>query len=161
MYPFFYSLLSKMSDAAHGRSPLKLHVSAVHDTVVMPLLVILGVSDGRWPPYAARLVFELWRVPEIPRVGDIENYTFLRLLYHGVDITGRLACSNHPLTKKGFCSLATFRKQVREFVGAGSGRFWLNLTPRPYIPPPCKPRQVQDLLGPFQTYEEACAKTTT
>lgn len=163
MYPFFFDLLSKMSDAAHERSTLKLHIAAVHDTVVMPLLVILGVSDGRWPPYASRLVFEVWRVPQIPKVGDLENYTFLRLLYHGMDITGRLACSNHPSTKKGFCSLATFRKQVpMDFsLGRACGRGLRELSVHLTCHGPVCLWQVQDMLGPFPTYEEACAKSAS
>jgi hypothetical protein len=31
-----------------------------HDTTIFPILAALGVFDGLWPPYAARIVFELY-----------------------------------------------------------------------------------------------------
>jgi hypothetical protein len=129
-YPFFADLVESMAAAVRGDAAVpRLSITAAHDTVLMPLLVVLGASDGRWPPYAARLVFEVWRAGKARGAkggADAERTAYVRLLYHGQDVTGRLACSLVPDARNGFCTLATLRAQV------------------------------QGLLAPFGTYDEAC-----
>lgn len=35
---------------------------SAHDTTLLPLLVALGMYDGRWPPFASYIAFELYQV---------------------------------------------------------------------------------------------------
>ncbi|KAG8460001.1 hypothetical protein KFE25_011050 [Diacronema lutheri] len=74
---------------------------SAHDTTVMPLMAALGVHDGRWAPYAAHFVFEVWRqsgapparahgATPAPGVAPATKGARVRLLYMGRAITARL-----------------------------------------------------------------------
>ena len=48
----------------NNNNDVKLSVFSGHDTVIAPILAALGVYNGNlcvWPPYASRIVFELWQ----------------------------------------------------------------------------------------------------
>ncbi|KAJ1638464.1 histidine phosphatase superfamily [Pavlovales sp. CCMP2436] len=62
----------------------RLALWSAHDTTVTPLLAALGVHDGRWAPYAANLVIEVWK-----RAAGSDAAS-VRLLFMGEDITWRL-----------------------------------------------------------------------
>jgi hypothetical protein len=80
-----------------------------HDTVIAPVLEGLGLYEGgsrcKWPPYAARIAFELWR-KELTAGGtgtgtgtgtqtdaDGGGALFVRVVYNGQDLTADIpAC---------------------------------------------------------------------
>lgn len=65
-YPFFAQVLQQMRNAASGKSGSpRLVIRAAHDTVISPVLSSLGLKQRpfAWPGYAARVGFELWRLP--------------------------------------------------------------------------------------------------
>jgi len=58
--PFFARLKEKLSDMVTGRNrDLKYALFSGHDSTLAPLLSLLGIYDGYWPPYASNLVFEV------------------------------------------------------------------------------------------------------
>jgi len=68
MYPFLHEVVDRLRAAIAGEQPA-LTVFSGHDTVVAPVLSALGVYGGhlcRWPPYASRIVFELYQSTPLP-----------------------------------------------------------------------------------------------
>ena len=61
MYPFLEKLSSELQWMADGKSKHRVRLYFGHDTVVAPLLSALDAFDCVWPPYASRVVFELWK----------------------------------------------------------------------------------------------------
>lgn len=63
MQPFLREVLGRFQSYQDTR--LKLALYSAHDTVLSPLLGALDVLDRHcyWPPYASRIVFELWGPP--------------------------------------------------------------------------------------------------
>jgi len=62
----------------------KLNLFSAHDTTVLPLLVALGVFNGRWPDYCADLAFELWE--DRLHVGEDNDRFQMRVLYSGNEV---------------------------------------------------------------------------
>ncbi|XP_044614177.2 lysophosphatidic acid phosphatase type 6 isoform X1 [Equus asinus] len=54
----------------------KLYLYAVHDVTLMPLLMVLGIFDHKWPPFAVDLTIELYQHHE-------SKEWFVQLYYHG------------------------------------------------------------------------------
>ena len=68
----------------------RLAVFMGHDTVIAPVLAGLGVYTGglcAWPPYASRIVFELFAA--VNR-GEKDERGFVRVIYNGEDLTKRI-----------------------------------------------------------------------
>lgn len=95
---------------------------------VAPLLSALGLEEARFPRFAARLVFELWRSPPAgpPAAGGKQQAkgkgkgggggeAFLRLLYDGEDVTFHAAfCRSHKRHgARPLCPLKNFLSFVR------------------------------------------------
>lgn len=110
--PLGNELLEHSRSAVEGRlGRPKFALWSGHDTTVMPLLAALGVHDGKWAPYAANFVVEVWRRSDEPTAAKAALSTVagdalapgaastaaaaaegarVRLLYMGRDITSRL-----------------------------------------------------------------------
>ncbi|XP_025783995.1 lysophosphatidic acid phosphatase type 6 [Puma concolor] len=54
----------------------KLYLYAAHDVTLMPLLIILGIFDHKWPPFAVDLTMELYQHRE-------SKEWFVQLYYRG------------------------------------------------------------------------------
>ena len=87
---------------------------AGHDTVVAPLLAALGIFDGKWPPLASRIVFEL-------RVGGA-----LRILFNGRDVSGEVCgaaaaddLEGGPPGARG-CDVLAFEARVAALLGGAA-----------------------------------------
>ncbi len=83
-------LIEDQRNDSHGSH---LTIYSGHDTVIAPVLAALGVYNKfcSWPPYASRVVFELWknnRKLSRSRTGmeSIRDY-YVRVLYNGNDVT--------------------------------------------------------------------------
>lgn len=96
MQPFLAEAVAHFTQAAAGGGP-KLALYAAHDTVIAPLVAALDGYDGddgcrgRWPPYASRVVMELWEVP-MDGGGSEEQQRpqfVIRLLFNGRVISDR------------------------------------------------------------------------
>ncbi|XP_051934913.1 2-phosphoxylose phosphatase 1 isoform X1 [Hippocampus zosterae] len=108
MYPYLNRTATKMervAKAATGSRPPRaggeeiFTLSSAHDVTVAPLLSALGLEEARFPPFAARLVFELWKStsafqgqkePELGKGGrpkTRDGGCFIRVFYNGEDVT--------------------------------------------------------------------------
>lgn len=100
---FFYPLLAEVLDrmTAAPSARVKLGVLAGGDRIIGPVAAALGIFNGRWPPFGAHIVFELW---EQKATGDM----MVRVLFDGDDVTSRVTgCGGAAL-----CPLATFSSAV-------------------------------------------------
>ena len=85
------SILSQMAkhafDIIVGNTSKKLVLFSGHDSMITPFLLLLGIYDGKWPPYASRVVVEFYlRSNELVYKSvkqKIEN-TFFKVIYNGV-----------------------------------------------------------------------------
>uniref|UniRef100_A0A8C9JJM3 Lysophosphatidic acid phosphatase type 6 n=1 Tax=Panthera tigris altaica TaxID=74533 RepID=A0A8C9JJM3_PANTA len=78
--PFLHILesnLRKVMDPATAPGKTrKLYLYAAHDVTLMPLLIILGIFDHKWPPFAVDLTMELYQHQE-------SKEWFVKLYYRG------------------------------------------------------------------------------
>ncbi|KAJ9455928.1 hypothetical protein DIPPA_22729 [Diplonema papillatum] len=103
MYPFLLYILDGLQAMADRRTNATTRLFFGHDSIVAPLLSALGAFDCRWPPYASRVVFELWELREVMMV---------RLLYNGLPVTHKVyGCSGQDP-----CPLARFRRVVHGLI---------------------------------------------
>ena len=112
MHPFLSELLRNFKDDV-GSKERHLRLYAGHDTVVAPLLAALGIFDGKWPPLASRIVFEL-------REGGA-----LRILFNGRDVSGEVCgavgddLEGGPPGARG-CDVAAFEARVAALLGGAA-----------------------------------------
>ncbi|GAV09221.1 hypothetical protein RvY_18796 [Ramazzottius varieornatus] len=57
--PVVEMVLGNMSGVVQHRNGFKLEVYSCHDSMMIALIIALDIWDGKWPPYAADLRFEL------------------------------------------------------------------------------------------------------
>jgi hypothetical protein len=76
--------------------PKTLVLYSAHDTVLSPLLGALDVMKEHcyWPPYASRVIFELWSPPNTPTHTHTQNKKgeeedVVRILYNGAVVSKR------------------------------------------------------------------------
>ena len=111
--------LDSNSDSSSGSNEEKLSIFSGHDTVIAPVLAALNVYKDElcvWPPYASRIVFELWE-----RQGT-DRRLYVRVIYNGKDVTPNIpACTaERSVSKKGeasMCSLEALEGQVQSMLG--------------------------------------------
>ncbi|KAM6167494.1 lysophosphatidic acid phosphatase type 6 isoform 1-T2 [Erethizon dorsatum] len=70
------NLLKAAEPAPSSSKTRKLYLYATHDVTLMPLLMVLGTFDHKWPPFAADLTIELYQHQE-------SKEWFVQLYYHG------------------------------------------------------------------------------
>lgn len=107
----------------------KLVVFSGHDTVILPLLVLLGVHDNKWPPYASRVVFELWHNANGPKnrkedefYSKFQNH-YIRVLYNGKPLTSSVKICQGKIVDEDLCPAREFLKYVSEDGFDGSNFF--------------------------------------
>lgn len=115
-YPLAAEVLRRMNEAAYGDGTAeKVVVLGGHDTTVAPLGAILKIWDQKWPPFASRIVFELWKLtPSSPPA--------VRVLVDGQPMTHRIpGCreKGHLYSAK-LCALDHFATTVQELLGGFS-----------------------------------------
>lgn len=111
---------SRLFAAAKGEAHEKISILSGHDTVIAPVLAGLGVYSQeelcRWPPYASRIIFELWGIKHHSgfvsstnsNEADVANTTFVRVLFNGVDVTTMIP----TCPKDNLCTLLAFLQQI-------------------------------------------------
>lgn len=139
MYPYLNRTANKMERVARGNEAGRLPrpggeevftLSSAHDVTVAPLLSALGLEDSRFPRFAARLVFELWKSPpasqgQLKKRGSKgekskakDGELFLRVLYNGEDVTSHTTfCRSHDSHPgQSLCPLKNFLSFVRRDI---------------------------------------------
>ncbi|XP_039073808.1 lysophosphatidic acid phosphatase type 6 [Hyaena hyaena] len=78
--PFLHILESNLLKVVDPATPpgqtRKLYLYAAHDVTLMPLLIVLGIFDHKWPPFAVDLTMELYQHLE-------SKEWFVQLYYRG------------------------------------------------------------------------------
>ncbi|KAM6933762.1 2-phosphoxylose phosphatase 1 [Xenentodon cancila] len=133
MYPYLNRTAAKMERVAKGNKAGRtaaeevFTLSSAHDVTIAPLLSALGLGQAKFPRFAARIVFELWKSPPITqeqrrkRTGKSEKLkakdgeVFIRVLYNGEDVTFHTAfCHSHAHhVSQPLCPLKNFLTFVR------------------------------------------------
>ncbi|XP_029027835.1 2-phosphoxylose phosphatase 1 isoform X2 [Betta splendens] len=136
MYPYLNRTASKMERVGKGSEAGKrprsggeevFTLSSAHDVTMAPLLSALGLEEARFPRFAARVVFELWKSPPVtqgqskkkPDKGDkskaVGGELFIRVLYNGEDVTFHTTfCRPHDRhTGQPLCPLKNFLSFVK------------------------------------------------
>ncbi|TSN03368.1 Calsyntenin-2 [Bagarius yarrelli] len=116
-HPFLNRTAMRMEKAARGNSEPVFALASAHDITMAPLLSALGLEGAGFPRFAARLVFELWKSPDIKGKGTrggVEN-AYVRVLYNGEDLTFETAfCRDHDRhSSQPLCPLGNFLSFVR------------------------------------------------
>ncbi|XP_060069331.1 2-phosphoxylose phosphatase 1-like isoform X2 [Ylistrum balloti] len=104
LHPLLSEILIRMKDTILLKNSHKFILYSGHDISLTPLLAMLGLHlNGKWPPYASRVVFELYT----KSAHRNPNQGFIRVLYNGKDRTEDL-----PFCRKlhhGLCRLYHFK----------------------------------------------------
>lgn len=138
--PLMTEILSRLKESDSNASKL-LSVLSGHDTVIAPVLAALGVFNNdmcTWPPYASRISFELWQKKQNSN-SNSDEALHVRVLYNGEDITRLIpACKTAYSTVHAYSALrpASTSSQL--------------------CPLSALTKQIESLLGPFQSLSEAC-----
>lgn len=86
--PLLYEIAHRMKRQLQSAvSVPKFILYSGHDSTIEPLAAAIGVSNGMWPRYASRLVFELYAPAE--EAGSHTNAS-IRVLHDGEDVTRQL-----------------------------------------------------------------------
>uniref|UniRef100_A0A8C3H7R3 2-phosphoxylose phosphatase 1 n=1 Tax=Chrysemys picta bellii TaxID=8478 RepID=A0A8C3H7R3_CHRPI len=92
IHPLLNQTVNRMQRIAEGKKEELFVLYSAHDVTLSPVLSALGITEARFPRFAARLVFELWQDGKKPR----EH--FIRILYNGFDVTFQtLFCREHNM----------------------------------------------------------------
>lgn len=90
MYPMLKRMQQNMDRITkNSTNAIKFSLMFGHDSTISPLLYALNIHDGKWPRYAARVVFELWQ-----SLKKKSEY-FIRVLYNGDVVTSKLQFCSH------------------------------------------------------------------
>ncbi|KAG9333174.1 hypothetical protein JZ751_013381 [Albula glossodonta] len=126
-HPFLNRTAARMLRVADGRQEELFALFSAHDVTMAPLLSALGLTRARFPRFAARLAFELWRSPPPPmpwgnkamgwgRGGGERGRDglYVRILYNGEDVTFQTAfCQNHDRHSEPLCPFRNFLSYVQ------------------------------------------------
>ncbi|EMP37297.1 Acid phosphatase-like protein 2 [Chelonia mydas] len=104
VHPLLNQTVNRMQRIADGKKEELFVLYSAHDVTLSPVLSALGITEARFPRFAARLVFELWQDGKKPR----EH--FIRVLYNGFDVTFQTSfCREHNMhSRKPMCPLEKF-----------------------------------------------------
>ncbi|XP_073482032.1 2-phosphoxylose phosphatase 1 isoform X2 [Aquarana catesbeiana] len=80
-HPLLNQTVNRMQRIAEGKKDEVFALYSAHDVTLSPVLSAIGLTEARFPRFAARLVFELWQNLEKAK----EH--FVRILYNGEDVT--------------------------------------------------------------------------
>lgn len=139
MYPYLNRTAAKMErvvrDHEAGRQGRAggeevFALASAHDVTIAPLLSALGLEEARFPRFAARVVFELWKSPPAGQgqpkksAGKTDKSrakgreAFIRVLYNGEDVTFHTTfCRSHDRhAGQPLCPLKNFLSFVRRDI---------------------------------------------
>jgi hypothetical protein len=112
MYPLVREILQHMVSVMEGDSSTVFHLYSGHDSTIEPLAAALNMSDGHWPRYASRIVFELYST----RTKASKLFLF-RVLYDGAVMTAKLPCCVNNMYKApnmGLCELKHLQRYIMQ-----------------------------------------------
>lgn len=98
-HPFLHQLVHRLLNKARSTSNERFVLYFGHDKTLLYISKALGIHDGRWPPYASRLVFELYKR---------NSLFYIRVLFNGIDKTYNLTFCSPSNLVGGLCPLENF-----------------------------------------------------
>ena len=107
-HPFLLEVAEWMRKSVKKETNNKLIYFSAHDRTIEVVLTALGIADGRWTPYASRVVFELFSTRN-----NKKEY-FIRVLFNGEDRTWRLPFCKFKEQENGLCPLELFNAHVEK-----------------------------------------------
>lgn len=107
VYPLMLEIAYRLGNITSGQARERLVLYSGHDVTLAPLLSVLGVYDGTIPPYASRLILELYT--------SLDNNYYLRILYNGRDVTKNVKFCKNRMNDDRMCPLHFFT----EFISNG------------------------------------------
>lgn len=81
-HPLLVEMYFRMKNVTRQSSNSKFVLYSGHDITLTPFLMLLGIFDGKWPPYASTLILELYSKKE-----KLKVHYFLKIIYNGIDRT--------------------------------------------------------------------------
>ncbi|KND03408.1 uncharacterized protein SPPG_00894 [Spizellomyces punctatus DAOM BR117] len=117
-------LKTRIEKTVRNRDPVKLAIYSAHDTTIGPLLTAFKVSDGRYPPFAAMVNFELFEEASHKRsvwsrlVGINPPPHYVRMLYNGqpLRIPACAPVGKHREGDDSLCTLDAFMEHVDRMI---------------------------------------------
>ncbi|XP_069720980.1 2-phosphoxylose phosphatase 1 [Phaenicophaeus curvirostris] len=108
-HPLLNQTVNRLQRIAEGKKEEVFVLYSAHDVTLSPVLSALGITEARFPRFAARLVFELWQDGKRPK----EH--FMRILYNGADVTFQTSfCKDYyKRSSKLMCPLEKFVNFVK------------------------------------------------
>lgn len=95
MVPLLHEIANKMKEETKE----KFFLYSGHDSTVDPLLTLLGVNKGNWPPYASRIVFEQY---------EYHKNSYFRILFNGKNLVKELEfCKGNFDENNNLCKTET------------------------------------------------------
>ena len=107
LHPVMIEIARRLKDEAERGHKHKMIIYSGHDVTLSPLLHFLGLDDGRWVRYAARVVIEMYEA----KSKKDKNKHYLRFLYNGKDLTQDVIFCKGKL-HKGLCKFKLFYDYV-------------------------------------------------
>jgi len=110
LQPLLYEIAHRMNSSQSERFVLY----SGHDTSIEPLQSALGISNGIWPRYASRVIFELL-------LSSSRQY-YIRILDNGNDVTASTTFCKGKISEitHGLCPLERFVEFVQQAEYDGS-----------------------------------------
>ena len=105
--PLLTNIFRQMKKAVTG-SNLKFALYSGHDSTITLLSVSLGFGGNTHPPFASRIVFELYEKKSNSR--DI----FLKILYNGQDVTKLVIFCRRKTTLDGLCPMKYLQQYIED-----------------------------------------------
>jgi len=118
--PLLYEIVHRMKRQSQFSDNLlpKFVLYSGHDSTIEPLAAAIGVSNGGWPRYAARIVFELYSL--VQEAGS-DTVAGIRVLHDGKDVTRHLSFCKDAASDSApsICPLKAFLDFVNDSQFSG------------------------------------------
>ena len=108
MHPLLREIAKRMGRVVRRKDTVKFVLYSGHDMTVTPLTTALGFNEGLHPPFASRVVFELYKY--LP-TNSTQGY-FTRYLYNGKDMTKNVIFCAGRTNSDGLCAIEHFLQFV-------------------------------------------------
>ena len=108
MHPLLREIAKRMGRLARRKDKVKFVLYSGHDITITPLNTALGFNEGLHPPFASRVVFELYKYIQ----ANTTQAYFARFLYNGDDVTERVIFCAGKTNSDGLCAMEHFLQFV-------------------------------------------------
>ena len=108
IHPLLREIAKRMGRVVRRKDTVKFVLYSGHDMTVTPLTTALGFNEGLHPPFASRVVFELYKYLA---TNSTQGY-FTRYLYNGKDVTKNVIFCAGRTNSDGLCAIEHFLQFV-------------------------------------------------